>query len=204
MKHKKAGIKLGLRLILLACAAAIIELLLLNLGAWKLLLNPDMVKNCVYTLEDCEKVNWEEGKTLRSSADPMLILSNVGCYVECLLIRTELSAPVPYIDLFYTNERYLQYGDVIHRIEEPEPEAVLAIDDQVSDLRIDLGDEPGTELYNFTVVVNPVEIEFSVPVVMAVLLIYLTAKFLFSLQKTPDYGLETGESKVKDREDDLS
>lgn len=202
MKHKKARIKkLGLQLILLACAAAIIELLLLNFGDWKLLLNPNMVKNRIYTLEDCEKVNWEEGETLCSSTDPMLILSNVECYVESLLIRTELSAPVPYIDLFYTNERYLQYGDVILRIEEPEPEEILAVGDQISDLRIDLGDEPGTELYNFTVVVNPVEIKFSVPIVVAVLLIYLTAKFLFSLQKTPDYGLGQGNAIEKQEEE---
>ncbi len=197
MKRKKARIKLGLQLILLACSAAIIELLFLNLGAWKLLMDPNMVKNRVYTLADCEKVNWEEGEVLRSSTDPMLLLSNVGCYVERLSIQTELSVPVPYIDLFYTNERYLQYGDVLRRIEEPGSEAFLAIGDQIFDLRIDLGDEPGTELYNFTAVVNPVEIKFSFPVVVAVLLIYLTAKFLFSLQKIPDYGLELDAKDIK-------
>lgn len=201
MKDKKAGIRLGMRLIFLSCVTAVVELLLLNLGAWKLLANPNMVKNRIYTLSNCETVNWEEGEVLRSSTDPMLILSDVGCYVERLLIQTELSAPIPYIDLFYTNERYLQYGDVILRIEEPKSEEILTIDDQISDLRIDLGDEPGTGLYSFTVVVNPVEIKFSVPVVIAVLLIYLTAKFLFSLQETPDYGLEPESKGIKKREE---
>mgnify|MGYP001136580372 CR=1 FL=1 len=193
MKGKKAGLKLVVRLIFLACVAAVAELLLLNVGNWKLLTDSGMIKNRVYTLTDCEKVNWEEtGGTIRSLYDPMLILSGVECYIERISIQTKLSPTIPYIDLFYTNESYLQYGDRILRVEEPEQEETIIIADWVSNLRIDLGDAPETELSDFVVVVNPVRIQFSFPVVVAVLLIYLAAKFLFSLQETPDYGLGTG------------
>lgn len=190
MKGKKAGLKMAIRLVAIACITATVELLLLNLGEWKMLIDPDLERNREYTLADCTKMNWKTvNGVLQSAGDPMLILDNVGCYVERILIKTELSPDIPYIDLFYTNENYAQYGDVVLRAEKPGSEEIVAIRDRVLDLRIDLGDDPGTELREFSVVVNPAQIQFSIPIVIAVLLIYLTAKFLFSLQKAPDYGL---------------
>lgn len=204
MKHKKAGIKLIIQLIVLACVTAVAELLLLNVGNWKLLTDSDLVKNRTYALADCEKVNWVETSGLQSQRDPMLIIPNLDCYVDSLLIQAQLIPEIPYIDLFYTNETYLQYGDIVLREEKPSERTVFSIGDTVSSLRIDLGDDPGTELRQFAIVVNPVKLQFSVPVVVAVLLIYLSARFLFSLQETPDYGLEVGGRKVKDGEDDPS
>lgn len=191
MKNKKAAGKLLFRLVILAIATSIIEIVFLNLNAWRLTLNRDLKKNLLYTLSDMETANWDEdGDGLYSQTDPILIIPSLNSYIDSIMIEADLSPAIPYIDVFYTNDAHPQYGDIVIREEELGEQVNVSIHDTVLNLRIDLGDDQGTTLRHFSVVINPVKIQFSGAIVVAVLIIYLTALFLFSLQKAPDYGLE--------------
>ena len=78
----------------------------------------------------------------------------------------------------------------------------MSIKDYITDLRIDLGDEKGTILNDLSVIINPIEFRFSIAIVVAVLLIYVATRFLFYLQKSPNYGIEVYEyEKDNIRED---
>lgn len=85
---------------------------------------------------------------------------------------------------------------MIHE-DNPKERTTVEIGDTVRDLRIDLGDDAGTTLHSIKVTINPEEFQFSISVLVAVVIIYFCCKYLFGLQKAPDYGLKT-ETKMND------
>lgn len=157
------------------------------------LLNKDYVKNKTYILKDFATANWitSADGLLVSSNDPILVVADVNTYVDVIHLNAEMPEKLPYIDVFYTNDKYHNYGDVVKHCDKVKDNlADIKVGDNVKNLRIDLGDAAGAKLTNLTVVINPVSIKFSFSRIIAMLLIYYSAGFLFALQKMPDYHLE--------------
>ena len=148
--------------------------------------------NQVYHLDAFEVYNWEEqpdGSWL-SLHDPMLFLELENRNVDVLRLQTEVLRNIPYVDIFYINDQFANYGDVYQSCETTSDDSiVIAIGDQVDTLRIDLGDDAGISLNELTVTINPVSVGFSVSRVIAMLVIYWGTFGLSLLQKSPDYGI---------------
>lgn len=159
---------------------------------WKLY-KPDSNANQVYYLDSFEAANWEveSDGTLVSLADPMLVLEINNQDIDMLKIQVDASGIIPYVDIFYINDRYPNYGDRHTHYEDLQNnQATIELDDYVQALRIDLGDDPGLRLKEMRVTLNPVSIDVSLSRIIAMIAIYWCGVFLFSLQKMPDYGLD--------------
>lgn len=186
------------QVIILVILAAILQVLLLNLDYWKYQLSDNSISNMTYELGDFEVANWQVTETaLCSEKDPILVLPNISCNVDRILIETQLTPTIPYLEVFYVNDVHTQYGEVIIHEDNPKECTTVEIGDTVRDLRIDLGDDAGTILDSIKVTVNPEEFQFSISILVAVAIIYFCCKYLFGLQKAPDYGLNA-EIKMND------
>lgn len=166
------------------------------------LLSPKSAANQELHLSDFETANWEhlEDGRLCSGEDPILVVAGVDAHIDKIEIDVIASRELPYIDIFYINKDHPQYGELYQRCGEMEGNhAEASIDDHVQDLRLDLGDDAGLTLYDLTVRINPVEIDISIARIAAIIFIYWSGAFLFSLQKAPDYGLDD-EKKEKNNE----
>ena len=202
MKSGKIMRGILLRLTFLAFIGVAFSLIVLNVGNVKYMLNDSLQRNRRYTLSASEKINWTAGSLpIYSEKDPILVFPHLNCYVENISLEMILEPEIPYIDVFYINEEHPKYGDTVLRIENPDLNTTVAIDDMVSDLRIDLGDDAGITLSAFSVIVNPVKLKFSWSIVAAVELIYWCGKFLFFLQRTPEYDLQKDTPDVPETED---
>lgn len=184
--------------IILVIFAAILQVFLLNLDYWKYKFSDNSISNITYELGDFEAANWQVTETaLLSEKDPILVLPNISCNVDRILIETQLTPTIPYLEVFYVNDVHTQYGEVMIHEDNPKERTTVEIGDTVRDLRIDLGDDAGTTLHSIKVTINPEEFQFSISILVAVVIIYFCCKYLFGLQKAPDYGLKT-ETKMND------
>jgi hypothetical protein len=108
-------------------------------------------------------------------------------------IRLDFSAKqdIRNIYILYANEEYPEFGTnyVVTEGVQKSP-LYLNIKDNVTDLRIDLGDDAGIMLNSFKLTVNPTAWNISFSRIIAVLLIYCVGTLLFNLQKTPNYNLK--------------
>jgi|GEM_PF-1628029 len=199
--NKRFG-PLFVKIFLIAAAAFILQLVLWNWSSWSFLLDGSVKKNVVYTLQDFQTQNWtEQDGQLISSHDPMLIRDGINSYIRQVQIELNANSLPPYVQIYYTDDTHPNYdGDAVIMAQPVFDTMVIDVNDDVQNLRIDLGDEPGTVLQGITVTVNPVKVHFSASIEVAVMLIYLGGSFLFSLQRAPDYGLS--EMIPKSKEDD--
>lgn len=198
---KRIGFLL-IRLLIVAAIASVLQLILWNWSNWKFLLDHSTQKNVVYTLQDFETQNWAEtGSQMTSSHDPMLIRDGVDGYVRQVRIDLDADPMPPYIQVYYTNSAHPSFdGEAVVTAQPVSAVTVIDVNDDVQSMRVDLGDDPGTALRAINVTVNPVELHFSISIVVAAELIYLCGKLLFSLQRAPDYGLsEIAPNEGKER-----
>jgi len=184
-----------LRFCVVALAAVAIELVFFQgLNIVKLLW-PGYQANILLSLDDFEIANWvrREDGTLESGLDPILVTGRLDARVDVIEVTALASKQIPYIDIFYINEEHPQYGELhLHNELKDGNSSVFTLDDDVDNLRIDLGDDAGVILRELTVRINPVEFRPSLSRIIAVILIYWSGVFLFSLQKMPDYHLNEG------------
>jgi len=185
-----------LRFLVVAFAAAAIEMIFFQGPTIIKLLQPNYQANVILSLEDFETVNWQLGEegTMESGVDPILVAGGLDMRVDKVEVMAAASRQIPYIDIFYINDKHPQYGDLyLHNELSDENSSVFTLEDNVADLRIDLGDDAGLILRELTVFINPVKFCPSLSRIVAVILIYWGGVFLFSLQKMPDYHLDKGE-----------
>lgn len=151
-------------------------------------------KDIIYNIEEFDKTNWEiKNNILISNIDPILELDKIDTEVKNIDIMISGAGNLPYIDIFYTkiqNESFS--GDNLDRITTNisgnfNNKVNITLNKFVSKLRLDLADEQGFELKDITIIINPSKIKISYARLITMWLIYLTAKFLFSLQKNPKY-----------------
>lgn len=106
----------------------------------------------------------------------------------------EVNQAVPYIQVFYTNNENENFnGELIIEYGQPVVgEVEIGINQYVKDLRIDLGDEEGIILDDIKMIINPINFNFSVSRIIAMISIYFLSAGLFYLQKNPDYNINEG------------
>jgi len=167
-----------------------IHFLVWNFSTIKLILNNNIPKNIVFFMNDFETVNWQKkDNKLITGADPMLLKSDINKYVNSILIDIETIPQIPYVQTFYTNEKYLNYGDKSILITNSAQPLNIRINDKINDLRIDLGDNENVTLINLRVILNPICWNFSFSILFAIILIYFTSKGLLFLQRSPTYKI---------------
>lgn len=157
-------------------------------------LDKTLDKDIMYSIEDLDKTNWKiKNDIFISKIDPILELDKIDLEIKNMDIILLGKGNLPYIDIFYTkiqNESFS--GDNLDRITTNisgnfNNKINIKLNKFVSKLRVDLADEQGLELKEITIIINPSKIKISYARLIAMWLIYLTAKFLFSLQKNPKY-----------------
>lgn len=178
--------------ILVIVIALMLEIVIFNFSSLMIIVDNNIEKNVVYTLDDLEKVNWDQQeKGFVSRSDPMLILPQVNMQIKSLKIELVADRIVGHGTVFYTNTKIPEFsGKGMISIEKPfDSENLIAVNQYVKSLRIDLGEEAGLKLEGIKIVINPSQFTFSISRVIAIVFIYYGAVFLFSLQKSPDYGI---------------
>lgn len=182
------------KILIVIIFAFLIELIIFNYVEVKNELNSSVQKNIVYNIKDIKKVNWSmKNRKLISNLDPILELENLNTEVKNINIQLKGKNNIPYIDLFWTEEKNEVFNaDKIQRINTNikgnfNQEIKIELNKQVQDLRIDLGDNPGLELDEIKITINYSHIRLNYARIIAMLLIYITSKFLFSLQQNPKY-----------------
>ena len=178
-------------LIFLLASGSILQLFFLNLDYWAYKLDQNSIYNVEFTLTDMEVANWDrDGQRLTSRVDPIIVLPNVQCQIDRLRIQFRTEPEIPYLELFYINEVYPNYGEIIIHESLSGNDIIVEIGDYVQDLRIDLGDDAGITLYDLVITINPIKIQFFPATLVAIVVLYFCSKFLFYLQKSPNYDLD--------------
>lgn len=171
----------------------IIEFCVFNFINISEILDNSLKKNIAFSLEDAKLSNWEKNNTeYISEFDPMIVYNNIDMYIKKIEIKTSMNKKVPYIDIFYTNKNEPEFnGKMLLKINEVNQDTnVLIVNQYAKDIRIDIGDEAGVSLSDFSIIINPTKINFKLSRVVAIVLIYYMSVGLFSLQKSPDYDIE--------------
>lgn len=185
--------KLLKQIVALTLVALFLELGVFNFSAMKMRLSSNPLKNESYILADCTQINWvQNGGDLISQPDPQLILETLNGKIEKIELSYEAEGNLPYIDLFYTDNVTTAFsGDAMLRVEGLDPTGgSISLNWDVTALRIDLGDEPGLRVKDFHLVVNPAVVKISMVRIVTVFLLFFVGKFLFSLQRAPEYDLQ--------------
>lgn len=156
----------------------------------------DMVPNKEYKMSDMEFVNWlQKGKYFFSEQDPMIIISEVNCDIHQIEMKPVFEGTIPYIDVFFTSndDETFNSENMKHYILDDNVDwndgLVINLEQNVTSLRIDLGDASGLILKDIIVIVNPTEWHISISRIVAVLLIYIFSMLLFRLQESPNYDI---------------
>lgn len=185
---KREVLKLGIVVLI----GIVLECVVFNFEYMMTKLDTSKDYNIIYTQEELRKINWiEENGVLVSEFAPQLIIESLDMYVDQVSISYTSNQVVSNILLFYSSEDIPDInGDLfVQCMDEGLEKRIVEIGSYVKDLRIDLGDESNISFQNIEIVINPVEFHFSMSRIIAIVLIYLTAKGLFKLQDSPDYGL---------------
>lgn len=171
-----------------------IELIFFNFNNLANLSNSSINKNVVYNSESIEFLNWnKENKFYVSNNDPIMVINNINMEVTDIIVSIKGEGIVPYVDIFSikASNINLSEDDLIRipiLIEGRFSRNIrVNVDEYIGDLRIDLAEESGVELEDISVIINPSIIFISYARIIAMILIYITSKFLFSLQKNPKY-----------------
>ena len=152
-------------------------------------------KDIIYTIEQLSKSNWEfKDNALISNVDPILEVSGINMEVKSVDIILSGKGNLPYIDIFSIKTEGEQFsGDNVERVTTNisgnfTNKIKVNVNKFIAGLRIDLADEKGLELDNVTIVINPSKLKISYARLITMLLILLTSKFLFALQRNPKYN----------------
>lgn len=144
-------------------------------------------------VETAALINWEcSGASPVSREDAHIIWADLSNYVADLSIHYSVDRLPGFLCIYYNTE---DANDVAQAVEfgidtQLDGTVTFAIGDEISMLRVDLGNQPGIVLNSLYVTLNPRAFSFSISRVVAIVLIAVLAEFLFSLQKMPDYKLD--------------
>lgn len=185
-------LKKFLKIILLIIFALTLELGYFNLNYFISYLNKNQNNNIRYSLNDVTFNNWERlnEKEYISYTDSNIIIENLDTYVDEVYIEYNVNTQIPVIDVFYTidNNQYFTADNMI-TINNPNDKLTMNINKYVASLRVDLSDLEGLIIDEFTIIINPIELKFNIYRVIAMIMIYVSFKSLFLLQKNPKYDI---------------
>lgn len=171
-----------------------IELFVFNFNFFSFQLNKNIEKNIELTLNEAALVNWiKVNNEYISEPDPMIIYEDINVYVKSIKLYVKTKLAVNDITLFYTHDNVKEFNadnmKVINTSQDNNM-YIIKINENIRDLRIDLGDVADTELLEFDLIINPSELNFSIERCIMMICIYYGALGLFSLQKTQNYQLQ--------------
>lgn len=145
-----------------------------------------------YTLDDMKLVNWDKApEGVLSLPDPMLVMEHVDSPVHVMEVTISASQEITNVQLFYTESQEEMFsGDkTIVYTNLTGNQFTLELNQTVSGIRLDLGEDAGLVLTGITVLIDPLtRFNFSIAHIVAVLLIYIFASSLNHLQKGPNYS----------------
>ncbi len=182
---KKKGFLLGLGITFVL--SLVLEIGVFNFNFWMQMEDTTTQKNIVYYLDSMDKFNWlasHDGWI--SKGNQHLILKNINTKIENIQIDTNLNTTVEYILVFYTTSASQTFSNDFSVLCN---EGIAPIDNEVKDIRIDISNKQGITLKDLSITINPMVFKFSLPRIIAVLLIYILGYGLFYIQKSPDYGV---------------
>lgn len=121
--------------------------------------------------------------------DSRSIIYSIDRYIDRVLITYSSNEKLTSSIIFYTNKEITEINDELLIVNsEMEPSGTtFKVKDYVGIMRIDLTELPGIEFQDIQVILNPVNFQFSISRLVAMLLIYLFSRGLFFLQNPPDY-----------------
>lgn len=186
------------RIIMVLIIACCVEVFGINFFNTLSLFDNSVEKNIEYTLQDMQTVNWsQENEHLISQYDPNLIVEDVDVFIKKIKLDISSNQEIPYIQVFYTNNENKNFnGELLVEYGQPVAgEVEITVNQYAKNLRIDLGDEEGIILDNIKVIINPINFNFSISRIIAMILIYLLSAGLFYLQKNPDYNINEGKGE---------
>lgn len=182
-----------IKIVLVILSGLFLEVFIFNFTYIKSRLDTSKEYNIEYSPDDMVKTHWlDTSETMISDADPQLILESVETFVDQISISFTANKPIDNVLLFYTNRKVKEINGelLIVNSEVGKEERLFTIRDYIGVLRIDPGEDAGVEFQNFKIIINPVNFNLSLSRVVAILLLYLLARALSTLQNPPDYGLE--------------
>lgn len=182
-----------IKIVLVILSGLFLEVFIFNFTYIKSRLDTSKEYNIEYSPDDMVKTHWlDTSETMISDADPQLILESVETFVDQISISFTANKPIDNVLLFYTNQKVKEINGelLIVNSEVGKEERLFTIRDYIGVLRIDPGEDAGVKFQNFKIIINPVNFNLSLSRVVAILLLYLLARALFTLQNPPDYGLE--------------
>lgn len=179
------------KIIISIILSIIIESVVLNFFNIIEIMDTRLDKNIEYTMDKMEYINWQdEGTNKVSDLDPIIYIKGVNTWVKEIQVNTKLNQRPNYMLLWYTNKEHQEVS---------EERAISAmnitgkdeftINGEVKDIRLDLGNQDGLVLEDIHIIINPVQFDFSIARVIAMILIYWGFIGLFRVQQTPDYKL---------------
>lgn len=182
-------------------AALLLELFYFNGSYFYGMIRRERPYNVTFSLNDFETANWEKQSTgLLSQQDPMLYRLGVDANAAEVEIRARTNRPIPYAFVFYTDSVYQDFCEQTMILADNKGDGLFTaqLPGEIQDIRVDLGDDPGLELYDFTLCINPLRFEFSAARFTAMLIVCFGFWGLIWLQRFPDYNLKnTGGGKVE-------
>ena len=166
--------------------ALLLEGFYFQLQTWRTRLDGNAVKDDVYTREDMAFINWhEEGDGYESDIDPIIYVYTEPMMLHSVNVRFSSNPDVTDCLFYYTAE-----DETIKVISGTARNGVVnfSLNKNIGPiLRIDLGENPGVELKDIVVTVNPSSFHFSLSRVVTVVLLYVCGALLFRIQRMPDY-----------------
>lgn len=184
------------RIAIILVGALLLELFYFNAAYFYNTLQGERPYNVVFSLTDLEVLNWEKiSSGLRSQPDPILFRQEINMDVTTVEIEARTNQPIPYVFVFYTNEVYPEFCEQTMVLADDKGEGVFIaqLPGQIQNIRVDLGDDPGLELYDLTLCLNPLRFKFSVARFVAMLVICFGFWGLTRLQSSPEYILKKTE-----------
>lgn len=190
--NKKKIIKFIYNFIVILSLAIIMEIFIFNFNNIKDMSDKSIKKNIVLSIKDSKLINWEKtDEKYISQFDPMVVYNDVNLYIKKIEINSNMNKIVPYIDLFYTSENKHEFnGNMLIRISDiKQTKNIVYIDQNIKDIRLDLGDDAGLILTDFYLIINPVKLDINISRIIAIIFIYFIGFGLFLLQKSPNYDI---------------
>lgn len=169
-------------------AAVLLEVLVFNFTALRGTIAGQ--EEQVYHKEQLTFFNWDStGEGVISMVDPMIFIEGVGIKASSFTVKLDVTPMPQTITVFYAtgvNEAFS--ADKMLIIDSPTGDDTVQLDERISAIRVDPGEDAGITLHDVTFIFNEVRWDISIARIVAMLVIYWGTKFLMSLQKTPDYG----------------
>lgn len=168
----------------------ILEVLIFNYKELKIFINSSLDKNINVDLSKVTYINWDNSSELLvSQLDPMIVIKDIDTKVKNINLMLDMSKQEESMSIFYTSSPEEQFSaDKMLVCNVKKGENRIQLDENVYSLRMDIGEEAGTELYDYNVTLNKYKFHFSLARMIAILAIYFGAIGLFRLQDSPDYS----------------